>query len=236
MGTQRSFHCSDPSDRIRTAALGDRVPDRPALRARTLPAFLAVTVATASLFGCASVWHGEIDSRHLTVTGQITETAILAHLTVQQPTVVDRDGDFREVAGQFLFAVQDVELRYVWEKRMFSDCSKDAVAAGYVLATQITVDNYRPPAGFAVTLLGGFLPPVIGLVWSMPVGEGNLEGEMVWTLRDPTGGLVATRTARFDLPLARFGYDGFRWFTVAPAFDDLLRMAASKIRRAPSPG
>lgn len=195
---------------------------------RTLLRMTAPCLVIALQVGCMSVWHGEIDRKHLLVAGTIVEAPIPAHLVVARPTVVDLDRSFRNVEDGFVDDLQSVQVRYVREKELFASCSDDVAATAYTLATRVTIDRYRPPLGFAVTLLGGFVPPLLGVAWSFPAGHGRLIGEIEWTVSDPAGYVVAKQDTRFNVLLAPPAADGFRWYTVAPDFEALLWSTANR--------
>ncbi len=145
--------------------------------------------------GCAPAWRGDIavlqidpkvaDSHSVQRSGAI--------LYVERPAVIDNDADrdFGPVAARFAEELQIRIGEYLCARGLFARCITEPLLEGFRLTGTLVVDNFRPARGGLALLLGGaLLPPLLGLIWALPVGLGKCQIYLDAALHSPGGGVV----------------------------------------------
>ncbi len=110
----------------------------------------------------------------------------------EKPKLVDKDEekDFTPIADTFALSLRKWLSLYLCTSRKVLDRCIDRPAEGaYRMTTRVLVDNYRSShGGVAMATLGGLLlPPLIGLIWSVPVCCGTCDVTMELALFSPGG-------------------------------------------------
>jgi hypothetical protein len=200
-----------------------QTPEDTAMRAGFALGCIALLVFAA---GCAS-FDGVLQSVERPVWLPREGGPVNAVLVVWPAEVEDQDADrdFTPLIGEFSRTYADAFVDYARNKRVFQLVQTRPQVGAYQLRSKAVVRNYRKDrGGAALALLGGiFLPPILGMAWSLPVGFGDLDLEITWELVSPAGTAVELKKCAGDFAAAEARYLGYRF---EDCWDSVLEQAA----------
>lgn len=197
------------------------------LRARA-----ALLLAAWLVGGCAT-WDGGVAlSRPFPMRGEPLPGAVF----VERPRVVDRDPerDFAALAATLAAELQIEQREYLRASQLFKRTLRSAERDAYRLCTEVTVYFYQPKRlSDGVAIMGGLLlPPLLGMVWALPLNLGQLDAKVVHVLRDPAGKPIRRGSQLIHVRSAALDHRGGQAF--GSAFSSFVFRVSGDLGRRPS--
>jgi hypothetical protein len=155
----------------------------------------------ALIMASCTTWSGDLsNSGYGEDDKKLLDQSYAEAVYIELPKFTDNDADkdFTPAIPNAARGYQSIMAKYCASKHVFAACVTQPAPSAFIISTDVTIMNYRPGSYFLAVFGGIFLPPILGMLWSFPVGFGDIEVQFAWTLKDPKGNVISTWTSHQD--------------------------------------